>query len=84
MRHEAANPERGACVSAPHEKYHRAPAYAWDEAAALRAELALRLESYPGWLARGRITRAAMASQIAAFERAIAAAESGDGGAGHE
>jgi len=25
-----------------------------------------------------------MAAQIAAFERAIAAAESGDGGAGHE
>jgi len=83
MRHEAANPERGACVRVTHENRDREPAYAWDEAAALRAELALRLESYPGWLARGRITRAAMAAQIAAFERAIAAAESGDGGAGH-
>jgi len=75
MRHEAANPARGACVRVTHEKQDRDPAYAWNEAAALRAELALRLNSYPGWLARGRITRAAMASQIAAFERAIAAAD---------
>ena len=82
MKREAVNPERGDGVRVTFEKHAREPAYAWNEAAALRAELALRLESYPGWLARGRITRAAMAAQIAAFERAIAAAE-GDGGAGH-
>lgn len=82
MKHEAVNPERGSHVRVTYQPRTRDPAVVWDEAAALRAELALRMASYPCWLKRRRIDRATMDAQIAHFKRAIAAAQQAQGGHG--